>query len=98
MVLPVIDKRTNQQVVLRTHPLTKEVVQYYLPLLSSRKFEHPNIMKFLDHCIVKENLCVVMEYNGERLLVDILERWEDIKMTEEQIANVCLQVYLISCQ
>ncbi len=54
---------------------------------------HPNIVEFFDSHIVNEKfLWVVMEFMDCGCLTDILELFEDLKMTEAQVAYVAREV------
>jgi len=55
-----------------------------------RSSKHPNIVDYIDSYMLEDKqLWVVMEYMDGGCLTDVLELWEDLKMTEPQIAFCC---------
>jgi hypothetical protein len=56
-----------------------------------RNSSHPNIIGFIEAYLKDRELWVVMEYMDSGCLADILEQFELIQLTEEQIAYVCAQ-------
>jgi hypothetical protein len=56
-----------------------------------RNSSHPNIIGFIEAYLKDRELWVVMEYMDSGCLADILEQFELIHLTEEQIAYVCAQ-------
>eukprot|EP01119_Soliformovum_irregulare_P006316 TRINITY_DN1818_c0_g1_i1.p1 TRINITY_DN1818_c0_g1~~TRINITY_DN1818_c0_g1_i1.p1 ORF type:complete len:1116 (+),score=413.02 TRINITY_DN1818_c0_g1_i1:146-3493(+) len=59
-------------------------------ILIMRNCTHENIVELVDTYQVKQQVWVVMEYMGRGSVTDILEQFQDIRMTEPQIAAVCL--------
>ena len=54
---------------------------------------HFNIVDYFDCFIVDKNiLWVVMELMTNWCITDILDAWDELKPTEEQIARICLDV------
>eukprot|EP01098_Paradermamoeba_levis_P009339 TRINITY_DN3886_c0_g1_i1.p1 TRINITY_DN3886_c0_g1~~TRINITY_DN3886_c0_g1_i1.p1 ORF type:complete len:252 (+),score=68.95 TRINITY_DN3886_c0_g1_i1:683-1438(+) len=53
---------------------------------------HPNIVHYFDSYIVEDKLWVVMEYMGGGPLTDVLEQFDQIQLTEPQIAHCCKEV------
>jgi hypothetical protein len=57
-----------------------------------RNSPHPNIISFIDAYVTDKELWVIMEYMDGGCLADILEQFEEnLRLTEPQIANICLQ-------
>ena len=53
---------------------------------------HPNIVNFIDSFIVDDNqLWVAMEYMDGGCLTDVLEQFDSVRMSESQIARLCLE-------
>lgn len=56
---------------------------------------HENIVNYMDSFIVDERyLWVVMDYMDGGCLTDVMEQFDQLKMTEPQISFVCRQVHL----
>lgn len=53
---------------------------------------HPNIVNYIDSYIVGEQLWVVMEFMGGGCLTDVLEQFEFVQLSEEQIAFAMKEV------
>jgi len=58
---------------------------------------HLNIVDYIDSYIVEDQLWVVMEYMGSGCLTEVLEQFDTVKMTEEQISLVCLETLKALC-
>lgn len=60
---------------------------------------HPNIVNFLDAFMIDQRqLWVVMEYMDGGCLTDVLELFDDLKLTEPQIAFCLREVSCFFCQ
>jgi hypothetical protein len=85
------DKRINEQVAIKKMPLNNQNLKLLVTEIGIMKTSvHPNIVKYLDSYIVGESIWVVMEYMGAGCLTEVLEQYQHIKMTEDQIAFVSL--------
>jgi len=51
---------------------------------------HPNIVRYFDTYKVGPYIWVVMEFMGCGSVTDILEQYPEVKMTEPQMASICL--------
>ena len=88
-------KKTNKKVAVKKMALNGESLKLLITEISIMKTSHhDNIVDYIDSYIVEDQLWVVMEYMGGGCLTEVLEQFENVKMTEEQIALVCLEVYL----
>jgi serine/threonine protein kinase len=54
--------------------------------------QHRNIVKFHDSFMVEQELWVVMELMDGGCLTDVLEQFDSVKLSEAQMAHVCMQV------
>jgi len=85
-----VDAKTNEKVAIKKMPLNAQNVK----LLTSeihimKESTHPNIVRYLDSFRVEDKLWVAMEYMGGGCLTEILEQFEDVQMSEGNIAWVC---------
>eukprot|EP01126_Amoeba_proteus_P023753 TRINITY_DN2386_c0_g1_i8.p1 TRINITY_DN2386_c0_g1~~TRINITY_DN2386_c0_g1_i8.p1 ORF type:complete len:250 (-),score=53.57 TRINITY_DN2386_c0_g1_i8:131-880(-) len=74
-------------------PINNENTKLLITEISIMKTsKHENIVRFYDTFIYDHNqLWVVMELMDAGCLTDVLEQFETVKLTEPQIAHVCLQ-------
>jgi len=84
------DCKTNEQIAIKKMPLNAQNIK----LLTSeihimKESTHPNIVRYLDSFRVEDKLWVAMEFMGGGCLTEILEQFEDVQMTEGNIAWVC---------
>jgi len=84
------DTNTNEQIAIKKMPLNAQNIK----LLTSeihimKESTHPNVVRYLDSYRVEDKLWVAMEYMGGGCLTEILEQFEDVQMTEGNIAWVC---------
>lgn len=87
-----IDKRTKKQVAIKkmntdNSALTKESLVWEINIMKNCR--HENIVEYVDTYKVGKQIWVVMEYMAWGSLTDILEQFNHIKMTEEQMALIC---------
>jgi len=52
---------------------------------------HENIVRFMDSFMVEGYIWIVMEFMDGGCLTDILEQFDAVKLSEPQVAYVCLQ-------
>jgi len=90
---------TSGQVAIKTMSITSDNVKLLCTEIDIMKSsEHENIVQFIDSFVVNNNkLWVVMELMDGGCLTDVLEQFDSVKMSEGQIAHVCLQVCFILC-
>jgi len=50
---------------------------------------HPNVVEYMESYLVRDKLWVIMEYMDAGCLTEILDQFEHMQLTEEQIAYVC---------
>lgn len=76
-----------KQMDLAQQPRKELIVNEIIVMKESR---HPNVVNFLEAFLVKSTeLWVVMEYMEGGALTDVIE---NNKLSEEQIASICLEV------
>jgi len=91
-------KKTNKKVAVKKMALNGESLKLLITEISIMKTSHhDNIVDYIDSYIVEDQLWVVMEYMGGGCLTEVLEQFENVKMTEEQIALVCLETLKALC-
>jgi len=61
-----------------------------IKLLSS--LHHPNIVLFIGACIVKPNICLVMELLSKGNLFDFIHSGEDAIMKRSKVENDALMI------
>jgi len=85
--------RTSKKVAVKKMEINGENMKLLITEIGIMKTSHhENIVDYIDSYIVDTNhLWVVMEYMDGGCLTDILEQFEDLKMTEPQIAYACKQ-------
>jgi serine/threonine protein kinase len=82
---------TGRDVAIKKMPLTPQNAKLLCTEISIMKTsKHPNIVEYIDAFLVDDKLWVVMEFMGGGCLTEILEQFEHIQLTEEQIALICL--------
>jgi serine/threonine protein kinase len=84
---------TGVQVAVKKMPINGENVKLLCTEISIMKTSiHPNIVQYYDSFIVETNqIWVIMELCDAGCLTDVLEQFDTVKMTETQIAHVCIQ-------
>mmetsp|Transcript_35563 Transcript_35563/g.48592 ORF Transcript_35563/g.48592 Transcript_35563/m.48592 type:complete len:329 (+) Transcript_35563:172-1158(+) len=84
-----ISTKTQNKVTLKKVDLTQRNLKLFISELSIlKRSSHPNIVEYIDSYLVKDQLWIVQEIR-ECCLTDILDQFESIQMTEDQIAHVC---------
>ena len=87
-----ISTKTQNKVTLKKVDLTQRNLKLFISELSIlKRSSHPNIVEYIDSYLVKDQLWIVQEIR-ECCLTDILDQFESIQMTEDQIAYVCREV------
>ena len=87
------DSRTNLQVAIKKMPLRADNMKLLVTEIGIMKdSHHENITGYFDSFIVDNNLWVAMELMGGGCLTEILEQFETVQLTEEQIARVAREV------
>lgn len=83
--------KTGRKVAIKKMEINGENMKLLITEIGIMKTSHhENIVDFFDSYIVDDKqLWVVMEYMDGGCLTDILEQFEDIKLSEAQIAFVC---------
>jgi len=86
------DSRNGEKIAIKKMPLNSQNMKLLVTEIGIMKTSnHPNIVKYFDSYLMNEQIWVVMEYMGSGCLTEVLEQYENgLKMTETQIANVCL--------
>ena len=93
-VFVAVSKKTNHKVAVKKMALNGESLKLLITEISIMKSSHhENIVDYMDSYIVEDQLWVVMEYMGGGCLTEVLEQFDNVKMTEAQIALVCLEVF-----
>jgi serine/threonine protein kinase len=83
---------TGRDVAIKKMPLTPQNAKLLCTEISIMKTsKHPNIVEYIDAFLVDDKLWVVMEFMGGGCLTEILEQFEHVQLTEEQIALICLE-------
>lgn len=94
-VFSAVHKETTKTVAIKQMVLAAQ--QKNLKLLLTeidimKNSNHKNIVHYFDSYIVDDKLLwVVMEFMAGGCLTDILEQFDNIQMTEQMIAHVCLE-------
>jgi tRNA A-37 threonylcarbamoyl transferase component Bud32 len=86
-----INSKTRKKVAVKKMEINSENLKLLVTEIGIMKTSrHENIVQYVDSYIVEEKqLWVVMEYMDGGCLTDILEQFDQIKMTEPQIAFCC---------
>eukprot|EP01126_Amoeba_proteus_P061881 TRINITY_DN834_c0_g2_i13.p1 TRINITY_DN834_c0_g2~~TRINITY_DN834_c0_g2_i13.p1 ORF type:complete len:470 (-),score=80.59 TRINITY_DN834_c0_g2_i13:155-1564(-) len=85
--------KTKEKVAIKQMPINSDNMKLLITEISIMKTsKHNNIVQFFD-AFIHENtqLWVVMEYMDGGCLTDVLEQFDVVKLSETQIAHVCLQ-------
>jgi len=91
-------RKTSKKVAVKKMALNGESLKLLITEISIMKSSHhQNIVDYMDSYIVEDQLWVVMEYMGGGCLTEVLEQFENIKMTEEQISLVCMETLKALC-
>jgi serine/threonine protein kinase len=81
---------TGREVAIKKMQLTPQNLKLLCTEISIMKAsKHPNIVEYIDAFLVDNKLWVVMEFMGGGCLTEILEQFEHVQLTEEQIALIC---------
>jgi len=97
-VFVAVSKKTNHKVAVKKMALNGESLKLLITEISIMKSSHhENIVDYMDSYIVEDQLWVVMEYMGGGCLTEVLEQFDNVKMTEAQIALVCLETLKALC-
>jgi hypothetical protein len=85
-------RRTGQKVAIKKMALNDESMELLVTEISIMKTSrHPNIVQYIDSYVVRDQIWVVMEFMGHGCLTEILDQFEFIQMTEEQMAYCALE-------
>ena len=83
----------GKKVAVKKMALNGESLKLLITEISIMKSSHhENIVDYIASYIVEEQLWVVMEFMGGGCLTEVLEQFSNVKMTEGQIALVCVEV------
>ena len=87
------NSKNGELVAIKKMPITAENIKLLCTEIEIMKDStHANIVGYIESFIVDDNqLWVVMEYMDGGCLTDILDQFETLKLTEEQIAFICLE-------
>lgn len=86
------DRKTLNKVAIKKMDLNDNYEEDLITEIEMLKIcNHENIVKFIDAYQWGDDLWVVMEFMGGGSLTEILEQFKYIKLTEPQIAFVCLE-------
>jgi hypothetical protein len=85
--------KTGELVAIKKMPITAENIKLLCTEIEIMKDStHANIVGYIESFIVDDNqLWVVMEYMDGGCLTDILEQFDVVRLSEEQIASICLE-------
>jgi len=92
-VFKAIQKSSNSKVAVKKMNMNHKALteqSIVNEILVMKTCIHENIVEFVDCYRVNKQIWVVMEFMGKGSVTDILEQFQTIKMTESQIAAVCL--------
>lgn len=89
-----VSNRNGRRVAIKKMEINGENLKLLITEIGIMKTSHhENIVDFFDSYIVDDRiLWVVMEYMDGGCLTDLLEQFDQFKMTEPQIAYTCKQV------
>eukprot|EP01089_Gocevia_fonbrunei_P022203 TRINITY_DN888_c0_g1_i1.p1 TRINITY_DN888_c0_g1~~TRINITY_DN888_c0_g1_i1.p1 ORF type:complete len:569 (-),score=145.10 TRINITY_DN888_c0_g1_i1:66-1772(-) len=85
-------KKTSEKVAIKKMVLDPENLKLMVTEISIMKeSNHPNLVNYIDSFIVddEDELWVAMEFMGGGCLTEVLEQFENVKLTEPQIAFCC---------
>lgn len=83
------DSRSGQRVAIKKMQLHGESLKMLITEISIMKTSsHPNIVDYISSYIVEDQLWVLMEYMGGGCLTEVLEQFDDVQMSEPQMAYV----------
>ena len=91
-------KETGLKVAIKKMVLNGDSLKLLITEISIMKTsKHLNIVDYMSSYIVEDQLWVVMEFMGGGCLTEVLEQFENVQMTEPQIAyavgEVCSQSF-----
>jgi len=88
----------GKKVAVKKMALNGESLKLLITEISIMKSSHhDNVVDYIASYIVEEQLWVVMEFMGGGCLTEVLEQFANVKMTEGQIALVCLETLKALC-
>jgi len=94
-VYKAVGSANGNLVAIKKMPMSSENEKLLVTEIDIMKTsQHINIVQYYDSFILilegnKREIWVVMELMDAGCLTDVLDQWEDLKMTEEQMAHVC---------
>jgi len=92
------DRRSKRRVALKKMQLTKDNRKMLITEIEIMKSsKHPNLVEYIDCFNVTGYLWVAMEFMDGGCLTDILEEFDYLQMTSNQIALVCRETLLGLC-
>eukprot|EP01133_Synstelium_polycarpum_P005634 gene5634-6503_t len=84
--------KNNTKVAIKKMPLNQQNMKLLITEIGIMKScKHPNIIDYIDSYLVGDSLWVAMEFMGGGCLTEVLEQFSAIKLTEPQIAYICLE-------
>eukprot|EP01125_Pyxidicula_operculata_P020160 TRINITY_DN73_c0_g1_i1.p1 TRINITY_DN73_c0_g1~~TRINITY_DN73_c0_g1_i1.p1 ORF type:complete len:1023 (-),score=327.02 TRINITY_DN73_c0_g1_i1:528-3596(-) len=84
--------KDNIKVAVKKMELTKENLKLLITEIHIMKTSnHHSIVGYYDSFVIENHLWVAMEYMDGGCLTDILEEFENVPLTEEQISYICRQ-------
>lgn len=88
------DSRTNELLAIKKMPLNQQNIKLLTTEIGiMRSSIHPNIVRYIESYMLADTIWVTMEYMSGGCLTEVLEQHpHGVRMTEEQIALVCLSV------
>jgi len=91
-VFVALDIKTLERVALKTMDLNENYEDdLATEIIMMKALIHPNIVRYIDSCIVGEKLWLVMEFMSGGSLTDILDHYPVIKMNDPEIAIIMLE-------
>jgi len=85
--------RTKEKVAIKKMKLKAQNLKTIINEIGMmRNCKHDNIVQYYDSYLVADELWVVMEYMGGGCLTEDLDQSKEVQLTEEQMANICLEV------
>jgi len=91
-VFKAIEVKINREVAIKKMELSNGDLQNItMEIYFMKSMKHANIIEYFDSFIVGKQLWVIMEFCGQGCLTEILNLFNALQMTEEQIAYVTLE-------
>jgi len=86
------ETQSGRRIAIKKMPLNAQNMKLLVNEIDIMKSsKHPNVTEYIDCFIVDDKLWVTMEYMNGGCLTEVLEQFENVQMTEEQIALCCLE-------